>query len=129
MSGEVVGGWMLDLARATAGDKYIASPAEMLQKLLLMVLNLVLRDINAIMYFVPFSTTNMHYIPQASNWAHDASVGEFFTSVLFIKLSVYLRDPVKDRSQTQSMPLVLGGHNTPTSYVGNMGKYDRSYFG
>ena len=30
VSGEIVAWWMLYLARATAGDKLIASPAEML---------------------------------------------------------------------------------------------------
>jgi len=37
VSGEVVSWWLLDLARETAGDKFviIASPAEMLLKLLL----------------------------------------------------------------------------------------------
>jgi len=40
VSGEIVGGWMLDLARATAGHKFviIASPAEMPLKLLLVEL-------------------------------------------------------------------------------------------
>jgi len=37
VSGEIVSWWMQDLARATAGDKFviIASPSEMLLKLLL----------------------------------------------------------------------------------------------
>ena len=38
VSGEIVAWWMLYLARATAGDKLIASPAEMLLKRLLVVL-------------------------------------------------------------------------------------------
>ena len=61
MSVEVVSWWMLDLARAAAGDHY-ASPAEMLLKLYwrdsskfsLAVTSVI------IIYLVAFSATNMH---------------------------------------------------------------------
>ena len=46
-----------------------------------------LEKMTAITDLVVLGSTNMHYayIPQASNWARDASMGEVCTSVLFIR--------------------------------------------